>query len=93
METHLLEIYIKSGYNLYARVLFCVGELSIKLLALHELWIRRDMEFLVECLAFCTRLMVVADIREMEIIQMLWSHCKIPMLSEILLSRPSQQYF
>jgi len=71
MEIHLLDIYIKSGCNLYVRVLFCVGVLSKKSLVLHELWIRRDMEFLVQCLAFCTRLMVVADIREMEIVQTL----------------------
>lgn len=79
--------------DIYVRVLFCVIELSKILLVLHKLWIRRDMEFLVECLAFCTRLRLVAYIREMEIVQMLWLHCKVTMLSEILLSSPSQQYF
>lgn len=60
----------------------------------YKLWIRRDMEFLVECSSILYKIVkkekqLVAYKREMEIIQMLWSHY----ITTLKLCSASQLYF
>ena len=74
------------------RVFFCAGN-CVRESRCYKLWIRRDMGFL-ECSSILYKIVkkekqFVAYFREMEIVQMLWSHY----ITTLKLSSLSQQYF